>query len=565
MEHKKPNLKNLLTIIGIIVVLNFAGNFFFKRFDLTADKRYTLSETSLIIIKEVKEPLYVDVFLEGNFPGEFKKLQTETQQLLEEFKAYNPNIIFQFVNPLEKEEERDKIMQQFYDRGLTPLNVTMDDKGKQTQEVVFPWAVVTYGNKSTKVPLLKNMMGASTAEKVVSSVQHLEYAFANAFNMVSKTREKKVAIIKGNGELHELQIADFLKSVRENYYIGPFTLDSVAKDPNNTLKALKKYDLAIIAKPTEAFTDSEKEVLDQFIINGGKTLWLVDQVNMEMDSLMGTGENLAYPRDLNLNDMFFKYGIRIKPDLIKDVMATPISLATGQQGSATQYTKFPWLYSPMVYPTENKDKSKISPIVSNLDGIKFEFASPIEVLKNDIKKTVLLQSSPYSKAVGTPITVNLNMVEERPDQKEFTGKGSIPVAVLMEGKFHSVYQNRVLPFKENSFTPIGKENKMIVISDGNVIQNQLDKNYQPLELGFDKWTNNLYANKEFMMNCVNYLLDDNGLINIRSKEVDLPILDKEKVHEEYTFSQIITIGVPIAILLVFGLVFTFLRKRKYSK
>lgn len=565
MEHKKPNLKNLLTIIGTLIVINFAGNFFFKRFDLTADQRYTLSETSLNIIKEVKEPLYVDVFLEGNFPGEFKKLQTETQQLLEEFKAYNSNIIFQFVNPLEKEDERDKIMQQFYDRGLTPLNVTMDDKGKQTQEVVFPWAVVTYGNKSTKVPLLKNMMGASTAEKVVSSVQHLEYAFANAFNTVSKVREKKVAIIKGNGELHELQIADFLKAVRENYYIGPFTLDSVAKDPNNTLKALKKYDIAIIAKPTEAFTDAEKEVLDQYIINGGKTLWLVDQVNMEMDSLMGTGENLAFPRDLNLNDMFFKYGIRIKPDLIKDVMATPISLATGQQGSATQYTKFPWLYSPMIYPMDNKDKSKISPIVSNLDGIKFEFTSPIEILKNNIKKTVLLQSSPYSKAVGTPTTVNLNMVEERPDQKEFTGKGNLPVAVLMEGKFHSVYQNRVLPFKESSFTPIGKENKMIVISDGNVIQNQLDKNYQPLELGFDKWTNNLYANKEFMMNCVNYLLDDNGLINIRSKEVDLPILDKEKVHDNYTFSQIITVGVPIGILLIFGLVFTFLRKRKYSK
>lgn len=565
MENKKTNLKNLLAIIGILVVVNFAGNFFFKRFDLTADKRYTLSETSLNIIKEVKEPMYVDVFLEGNFPGEFKKLQTETQQLLEEFKAYNSNIIFQFVNPLEKEEERDKIMQQFYDRGLTPLNVTMDEKGKQTQEVVFPWAVVTYGNKSTKVPLLKNMMGASTAQKVVSSVQHLEYAFANAFNTVSKTREKKVAIIKGNGELHELQIADFLKSVRENYYIGPFTLDSVAKDPNNTLKALKKYDLAIIAKPTEAFTDEEKEVLDQFIINGGKTLWLVDQVNMEMDSLMGTGENLAYPRDINLNDMFFKYGVRIKPDLVKDVMATPISLATGQQGSATQYTKFPWLYSPMIYPVETADKSKMSPIVTNLDGIKFEFTNPIEVLKNDIKKTVLLQSSPYSKAVGTPTPVNLNMVEERPDQKEFTGKGNLPVAVLMEGKFHSVYQNRVLPFKENTFASIGKDTKMIIISDGDVVKNQLDKNFQPLELGFDKWTNNLYANKEFMMNCVNYLLDDNGLINIRSKEVDLPILDTQKVTEEYTFSQIITVGVPIVILLVFGFGFTFLRKRKYSK
>jgi gliding-associated putative ABC transporter substrate-binding component GldG len=441
----------------------------------------------------------------------------------------------------------------------------MDEKGKQTQEVVFPWAVVTYGNKSSKVPLLKNMMGASTAQKVVSSVQHLEYAFANAFNTVSKTREKKVAIIKGNGELHELLIADFLKSVRENYYIGPFTLDSVSKSPENTLKALQKYDLAIIAKPTEAFTDKEKQVLDQYLVRGGKTLWLVDQVNMEMDSLMGTGENLAYPRDLNLTDMFFKYGVRIKPDLIKDVMATPISLATGQQGSATQYTKFPWLYSPMIYPVATVDKSKISPIVSNLDGIKFEFTTPIEVLKNNIKKTVLLQSSPYSKSVGTPVEVNLKMVEDRPDQKEFSGTGDMPVAVLMEGKFHSVYQNRVLPFKQNGFTPIGKDSKMIVISDGDVIKNQLDKNFQPLELGFDKWTNNLYANKEFMMNCVNYLLDDNGLINIRSKEVDLPILDSQKVTEEYTYTQILTIGFPLVVLLVFGLVFTLLRKRSYSR
>lgn len=565
MKAKKSNLKVLLTTIGFLVVLNFAGNFFFKRFDLTADQRYTLSETSLNIIKEAKEPLYVDVFLEGNFPAEFKKLQTETQQLLEEFKAYNPNIIFQFVNPLEKEDERDAVMQSFYERGLTPLNVTLDEKGKQTQEVVFPWAVVTYGNKSTKVPLLKNMLGASTAEKIVSSVQHLEYSFANGFNTILKTKEKKIAIIKGNGELDDRTIADFLKTVRENYYIGPFTLDSVAKDAGNTLKALKKYDLAVIAKPTEAFTDQEKQVLDQFIINGGKTLWLVDQVNMEMDSLMQTGENLAYPRDLNLNDLFFKYGVRIKPDLIKDVMATPISLATGQQGSATQYTQFPWLYSPMMYPNEGKVKKSLNPIVSNLDGIKFEFTNPIEVLNNDIKKTILLQSSPYSKAVGAPTPVSLSMVEERPDQKEFTGKGNLPVAVLMEGKFHSVYENRVLPFKESSFIPIGKENKMIIISDGDVIKNQLDKNYQPLELGYDKWTNNLYANKEFLMNCVNYLLDDNGLINIRSKEVDLPILDKEKVVEEYTFSQIITVGVPIIILALFGFVFTFLRKRKYSK
>jgi gliding-associated putative ABC transporter substrate-binding component GldG len=560
MKTMKANLKNLLTIIGILIVVNVISHYFFKRIDLTADQRYTLSETSLNIIKEVKEPLYVDVFLEGNFPGEFKKLQTETRQLLEEFKAYNSNIVFDFVNPLEDGNETET-MQQFIDRGLTPINVTLDDKGKQTQEVVFPWAVVTYGNKSTKVPLLKNMMGASTAEKVVSSVQHLEYAFANGFNTVAKSKEKKVAIIKGNGEMHELLIADFLKSVRENYYIGPFTLDSVATDPQNTIKALKKYDLAIIAKPTETFSDEEKQVLDQFVIDGGKTLWLVDQVTMEMDSLYTeTGSNLAYPRDLNLNDMFFKYGIRIKPDLIKDVQASPIALATGKQGSATQYTQFPWLYSPAIFP-ESKH-----PIVSNLDMIKFEFANPIELLKNDIKKTVLLHSSKYSKAVGTPIEVSLDMVSEQPDPKEFAqNAGYIPTAVLLEGKFNSVYQNRVLPFEDKTFSSTGKSTKMIVISDGDLVKNQLDKNYQPLELGYDKWTNKMYANKEFMMNCVNYLLDDNGLINIRSKEVDLPLLDQEKVYENYTQSQIITVGLPIVILSLFGIAFTFLRKRKYGK
>jgi gliding-associated putative ABC transporter substrate-binding component GldG len=561
MKNNPNDIKKLLTIFGALLLLNFAGHFFFKRFDLTSDQRYSLSDTSLNIIKEVKEPLYIDVYLEGNFPGEFKKLKTETQSLLDEFKAYNSNIIVQFVNPLEKEEEREEIMQSFLERGLIPLNVTVDDKGKQTQEVVFPWAVITYNDKNTKVPLLKNMMGASTAEKVVSSVQHLEYAFANALNTVVKTKEKKVAIIKGNGEFNDLLIADFLKSVRENYYIAPVTLDSVSSNPNGTLKHLKTYDLAVITKPTEAFTDEEKQVLDQFIINGGKTIWLLDQVNMDMDSLYTeTGSNLAFPRDLNLNDMLFKYGVRIKPDLVKDIQAAPIALATGKQGNATQYTQYPWLFSPAVYPDANHS------IVSNLDVLKFEFANPIELLNNDIKKTVLLHSSKYSKPVGAPVEVSLNMVGDRPAQKDFPpASGNISLAVLLEGKFHSVYENRVLPFKEPSFISVGKRNKMIVISDGDVIRNQYDKDFQPLELGYDKWTNTMYANKEFLLNCVNYLLDDNGLINIRNKDIDLPILDKEKVYENYTFSQIITVGVPIVLLAVFGFVFTWLRKRKYSK
>ena len=557
--NKSKALKQLGIVFLAIIVINLISNFFFKRFDLTQDKRYTLSETTLNIIESVESPLYIEVYLEGNFPPEFKRLQNETKQLLEEFTAYNSNIIFNFKNPIEKEETRVEKMKEFYAKGMQPLSITVEDKGKQSQEVVFPWAQATYGDKFTKVALLKNLMGASTEQKVISSVQHLEFGFAEAINKISKEKQKKIAVIKGNGELIEPFMADFLRTVKESYYIGPFTLDSVAKQPTQTLEALKKYDLAVIAKPTEAFTEEEKQVLDQFIMNGGKTLWLVDAVSADMDSLYNeTGTILAAQRELNLTDMFFKYGIRINPLLVKDEYATPIKLATGNQGSETQMQEYTWKFAPFIYPTST------NPIVKNMEGIKFEFASPIEILKNDIKKTVLLSSSEYSKTVGTPSPISLDMVTEETTPEEYEGKGLLPVAVLMEGKFKSMYQNRVLPFKDNSFQATGKDNKMIVISDGDVIKNQLDKGV-PLELGFDKWTNQLYGNKEFLMNCVNYLLDDNGLINIRSKDVDLPLLNKEEVYKNYTIAQMITVGLPIVILAIFGFLFTFLRKRKYSR
>lgn len=556
---KKP-LKQLLVTLIILVAINYGNQYYFKRFDLTHDKRYTLSETSLNIIEQIESPLYVDVFLEGNFPADFKRLQIETRQLLEEFTAYNPNIIFQFVNPIEKEEERVAVMKQFYERGLQPLSVTVDDKGKQSQEVVFPWAVASYGDKSSKVGLLKNLMGASTEEKVISSVQHLEFAFAEAFHKIINEKQKKIAVIKGNGQLEDIFIADFLRTVRESYFIGPFTLDSIAKQqPTETLEALKKYDLAIIAKPTEAFSEEEKQVLDQFIINGGKTIWLLDNVNANYEDLYSeAGALLAHSNELNLTDMFFKYGIRMNPLLVKDEQAIPIKVATGEQGSQTQYQQFFWKFSPFIYPATSH------PIVKNIEGIKFEFASPIELLKNDIQKTVLLTSSEYSRPVGTPAQISLDILTEEVTPEDYMGKGLMPVAVLLEGSFKSMYENRILPFKDATFKTNGNENKMIVISDGDVIKNQIDKGV-PLELGFDKWTNNLYGNKDFMMNCVNYLLDDTGLINIRSKDVDLPLLNKEKVYQNYTWAQMITIGLPIGIVFVFGLLFTYLRKRAYSK
>ena len=558
---KKDNkIQQLLLTILVVIIINLLGSQFFYRLDLTNDNRYTLSKTTLNIVKKVEEPLYIDVYLEGDFPGEFKKLQTETQQLLQEFKAVNSNIIFQFINPIDVDDKNLGKAKELLGKGLTPVSVTVDNKGKQEQTMVFPWAVARFNGKEIKIQLLKNMLGASTADKVVSSVQHLEYAFADAINTVSTTKQKKIAVLKGNDELPDIFMADFIKEVRNNYFIGTFTLDSVAKKPIESLDVLKKYDLLIIVKPQEKFTDYEKQVLDQYIINGGKTFWLVDMVHAEMTDLEQNGTTLAYGNDLDLNEMFFKYGIRILPDLIKDEQCTPIKLATGEPGSKTEFQQYPWKFSPFIYPESN------NPIVKNLDGIKFDFCSPIELLKNDIKKTILLQSSINSRIVGTPATINLNLVEEKTNPAEYFNKGNIPVAVLLEGKFKSVYENRVLPFDDKTFKNTSNiNNKMIVVSDGDVIKNQIDKNGVPLELGFDKWTKNVFANKEFVMNCINYLLDDNGLINIRSKDVNIALLDKEKVYENYTKNQFLAIGFPLLLLLIFGFIFNYLRKIKYAK
>lgn len=556
----KNNRIQLLYIFGIVLTLHLLGSFFFYRFDLTKDKRYTLSTTSLNLLKEVKNPLSIKVYMQGDLPAEFKRLQQETKQILEEFQAYNSNIVFEFVDPMENQEESMDLIKDLYRKGLTPINITVDDKGKQSQALVFPWAIATYDNKEVSIPLLKNQMGASTTQKVIGSVQHLEYSFSDAFNKITKAKQKKVAIIKGNGELKEAFIAKFLLQVRDSYFIAPFTLDSVAKNPGGSLQALKEYDLAVIAKPSEAFSESEKQVLDQYLMNGGKTIWLVDQVVAEIDSLYNpSGASLAYPRDLNINDLFFKYGIRINPDIVKDEQGSPIQLASGEPGSATRFQQFNWKYAPLVTPISTH------PIVKNLGGIKFDFTNSIDTLKNSIKKTVLLQSSPYSKRVGTPTAINLSMVSETTSPADYPNTGGIPLAVLLEGSFHSALENRVKAFEQTNFQSTSKPTKMIVISDGDILRNQLDKNQLPVELGYDQRSGNLYDNKDFLMNSVNYLLDDSGLINIRSKDLALPLLDKEKVYTNYSTIQVLTIGLPILILGIFGLVFTYVRKRKYAR
>ncbi len=558
----KKNSVSIIILIAGLVLLNVFGNYIYKRFDLTQDKRFTLSEEAKQIIDPIDSPIIVDVFLKGNFPSEFRRLQNETEQLLEEFKAYNANIKFEFINPTEKGNEQ--FQSQFEKFGLTPAQVSITENGKQSTELVYPWALAHHDGKSVKIGLLKNQLGATSEERVNSSLQNLQYAFADGFKKLASEKSKKVAVLKGNGEYDDRYIVDFFSTLKDYYFIAPFTLDSVALNPEKTLKALESFDLIVAAQPTEAFSDTEKYILDQYTMNGGNSLWLLDATQMRMDTVLGN--NFAFGKDLNLNDFFFNYGIRINPNLVKDVYSAPIVLANGDERES-QYNRYPWFFSPLSSSANNH------PIVSNIEAVKFDYASAIDTLPSNIKKTILLSTSPISKIVGLPFPIdfsveipkNLQVVNEGPNPSEYNA-GEIPLAVLLEGNFSSVYKNRVKPLKLEGIKNIddGKPSKMVVISDGDIIKNQMQGN-RPLELGFDKTTNQFYGNKEFLLNIVNYLLDDSGLINIRTRQIAVPFLDLQKTVEQRSKWQALNLLLPLGLLALFGIGFNYYRKRKYTR
>ncbi|KAB1068668.1 gliding motility-associated ABC transporter substrate-binding protein GldG [Tamlana haliotis] len=551
------NKKHILILVIALIAINFLSSKVFERFDLTADKRYTLSESALETIADIDAPIIIDVFLEGDdFPSEFRRLKKETQQLLEEFSAENSNIIFNFINPIEDDATRDRNIEQLTQRGLTPMQLSVTESGKSSKAMIFPWALASYNDQTVIIPLVKNKIGATQQELVSNSVQHLEYAFADGFSKLTKPKRRKIAILKGNQQLEDKYIADFVKKIGEYYFIAPFTLDSVANNPQNTLKDLNTYDLIISAKPTQAFSEEEKLVLDQFTMNGGKSLWLIDAISMEKDSLYNpSGSNVAIPRDLNLTDFFFKYGARINPELVSTLYSAPITLAMGE-GSQSQFQHLQWPYSPLAGTNSSH------PIVNNLNLVKFDFANPIDTLKNNIHKTVLLQSAPLTKLEGTPRMISLEMVTKEQNPQDFRA-GNQNLAVLLEGEFESVYSNRIKPFELPKGKDLSVPTKMIIIADGDIIKNDVIRN-APQELGFDRWTGQTYGNKEFLLNAVNYLLDDNGLINIRSKEIAVSFLDQQKIAEEKTKWQIINILLPLVLLGLFGFVFNYIRKKKYA-
>ena len=542
-------LKHSLYLFITLIVLNIVNQGFYNRIDLTTDNRYTLAKVTKDIIANIDKQLIVKVYLEGDFPSEFKRLQIETRQFLEELSAKNSFIKIQFILP---NNQRERLIK----AGMIPSQLTVKEDGKLSNAIIFPWAEIMYKKKTSIVSLLPNGAVQSQEDQLETAVENLEFSFSNAIYKLQEEKQKKVAVLSGNEELLDIQLYSFLNEVTKKHRLAKFTLDSVARNSVKSLQDLQQFDLAIIAKPTESFTEKEKLVLDQYIMNGGKTLWMLENVQADTDSLFKDGKMLAYPRDLNLTDFFFSYGLRVNVTLIQDLYAAKIPLATGNIGNKPQFQNLNWFYHPLVSGNPTHAISK------NIAPVRLRFANQIDTLQNSLQKTVLLMSSMLTRKTGTPAIIALESIAKEPKEENYSSGFQI-FSLLIEGDFTSMYANRIKPFNIKNFSKKSSHNKMIVISDGDIGRNQLQKG-KPFDLAQDKWTGEQFGNKDFLLNAVDYLLDDNGLIELRNKNVQINLLDKEKAYQERTFWQFVNIVLPLLVLLTFGFVFQYVRKRTYS-
>jgi ABC-2 type transport system permease protein len=542
-------LKHSIYLFITLIVLNIVSQDFYNRIDLTTDNRYTLAKVTKDIVANIDKQLIVKVYLEGDFPSEFKRLQIETRQFLEELNAKNSFIKIQFLRP---DNQRERLIK----AGMIPSQLTVKEDGKLSNAIIFPWAEIVYKKKTNIVSLLPNAAAQSQEDQLETAVENLEFSFSNAIYKLQEEKQKKVAVLSGNKELLDIQLYSFLSEVTKKHRLAKFTLDSVATNSEKSLQNLQQFDLAIIAKPTESFTEKEKLVLDQYIMNGGKTLWMLENVQADTDSLFKDGKMLAYPRDLNLTDFFFSYGLRVNVTLIQDLYAAKIPLATGNIGNKPQFQNLNWFYHPLVSGNPTHAISK------NIAPVRLRFANQIDTLQNSLQKTVLLMSSMLTRKTGTPAIIALESIAKEPKEEDYSSGFQI-FSLLIEGDFTSMYANRIKPFNIKKFSKKSSHNKMIVISDGDIGRNQLQKG-KPFDLAQDKWTGEQFGNKEFLLNAVDYLLDDNGLIELRNKNVQINLLDKERAYQERTFWQFVNIVLPLLVLLTFGFVFQYIRKRTYS-
>lgn len=541
--------------LGLFLLIGAIG-LFSTRLDLTQDQRYTLSNSTENILESVQKPMMVEVYLDGDFPASFKQLQSETKFMLEEFKKINPNVDFKFIDPIKSKVSKDSLAAM----GLEPSLLSDRVDGKISQIELYPYAVVKYQDLGISIPLIVQQTGLDQDQQLYKSIESLEYNLISNIKEITQQDRKSVGILINQDELRPEEFRSFTKYLLDAYNTEPIIPVENDELSLKDVSKLKQMDALLIAKPRKAFTDKEKVILDQYIMNGGKTLWMIDGVNAEMDTLYQQKKIMAYPYETNLNDFFFNYGVRINTGLVKDMQKSAlIRIVSGEVAGNPQYSSFLWPYYPLGISEKN------NPITKNINPVKFEFPTSIDILKRSgINATVLFETSDKTIINPVPNYISLSEIVKADSISPFEQVSEPKIlAVLLEGKFQSAYANRI---EQKDYPDFKKENangKMIVVADGDIGRNQILKG-QALPLGVDLLTQQQYGNGQFLENALAYLLDDTNIMELKNREIAVRLLDRQRIEEEKTYWQWLNMLLPLALIAIFAGLFYWLRKRKFG-
>lgn len=539
MKNKMHWFKNL--VIPLLLILLAQGLDY--RWDMTQDQRFSLSENTKTLLNELKQPLKVDIFLTGKLPSDYLRLQREITTLIKGMEEYTDQLVVSFIDPFEGAESTEALIREMTQFGLLPEYILADQNQALEQTVVFPWAMVNDGNKTLRIPLLEKVLGDDEQQKINRSIAQLEFHFYDAIFKIAQKQKPSLAVLTSHGTSEGVKIADFMNSLQAYYQLASFDLKALKDDPQKTLQNLRRFELLLVSNPAEPFSETEKYLLDQHLIHGGKQWWAINAVAVNRDSLFNsTGMAVAVGRSLNMENAFFKYGFRLQKNLVKDLYCAPVVLASGTDRQ-TQYLPYPWPYYPLAKP---KDKELFG---NHAGNVFMSFPSSIDTLKNPLKKKILISSSDFSQTLKTPAGIALKEASEKLNPSQFDQK-SQALGVLLEGKFGSAFENRVPPVKLEKVKTTG-QSQMIVFSSGTIAENQVDKG-SPLELGYDKWTNNFYFNKVFLQQTIHYLMGHQKLLHLQNKTVVLPRLDIQKVKQVSGRLKTALLVIPLMILLLLG-------------
>jgi len=556
-SRKRRDLLGFLAVVGALLLVNFLGQQFFFRLDLTEEKRYTMSAATRQLLTNLKQPITVTVYLDGDFPPAFRRLQQSVRETLNEMQVYGgSNLKYVFIDPsaAATEKARNEYYQSLFKKGLAPTNLGVNENGKRVEKIIFPWATVSAGGKEQQVLLLRGNQAAPSDVRLNQSIEGLEYELASAIRKLSPGKRKLIGVVEGHGELSNAEAGDLIGSLGQFYDVYRVDLSKV--------RDLRALNAVIVAKPATAYSEAEKFKLDQFITQGGNALFFVDAMRVNLDSAARSGM-LSFPQPVGLDDLLFKYGVRVNADLVLDLNSGVIPLVTGVEGNKPKVEPMPWQFYPLI------NNFSTHPITRNLDAVYTKFVSTIDTVKaTGIHKTPLFFTSRYSRVLPSPVPVNLNDARLPPDQKLYKDKFK-PVGYLLEGQFRSLYANRAQPGTtqfQPATSPQAKPAKVLVVSDGDFVRSELDpKTGRPFRLGFDRLANTEFANRELVLNAVDYMLDETGLISVRGKQITLRPLDKLKIIEQRRSWQLINLIAPLVLLGLFGAVRAWRRKQRYAR